>query len=53
MVEVGGGAPKPPDPEDASKDIRLGDIVVSNTKGNHEKIDSPLLSCSLHQTLVI
>ncbi|EHK44804.1 hypothetical protein TRIATDRAFT_178036, partial [Trichoderma atroviride IMI 206040] len=35
LVGVGGGAPRPPNSEDASKDIRLGDVVVSNPKGNH------------------
>jgi nucleoside phosphorylase len=35
MVGVGGGAPKPPDPIDPLKDIRLGDVVVSDSKGNH------------------
>jgi len=37
MVGVGGGAPKPPDPEDPLRDIRLGDVVVSAPKGNHGK----------------
>ncbi|KAF3934240.1 Ankyrin-1 [Dactylellina cionopaga] len=35
MVGVGGGAPKPPDPDDTRMDIRLGDVVVSSPKGNH------------------
>ncbi|KAL2673544.1 hypothetical protein Neosp_011986 [[Neocosmospora] mangrovei] len=29
LVGVAGGAPGPPDPKDARKDIRLGDVVVS------------------------
>jgi hypothetical protein len=37
MVGVGGGAPKPSDPKDPIKDIRLGDVVVSGPKGNHGK----------------
>jgi nucleoside phosphorylase len=37
MVGVGGGAPKPPDLEDPLKDIRLGDVIVSDPKGNHGK----------------
>jgi hypothetical protein len=37
MVGIGGGAPKPPDPKDPLKDIRLGDVVVSDPKGNHGK----------------
>ncbi|KAM0259131.1 hypothetical protein ACHAQJ_003502 [Trichoderma viride] len=35
LVGVGGGAPRLPNSEDASKDIRLGDVVVSDPKGNH------------------
>ena len=35
MVGVGGGAPKPPHPNDPLMDIRLGDVVVSNPKGKH------------------
>ncbi|KAK4082847.1 uncharacterized protein Triagg1_1737 [Trichoderma aggressivum f. europaeum] len=35
LVGIGGGVPRPPDLEDASKDIRLGDVVVGNPKGNH------------------
>jgi nucleoside phosphorylase len=35
MVGVGGGVPKPPDPSDPLKDIRLGDVVVSDPKGSH------------------
>ena len=35
MVGVGGGAPKPPHPDDPLKDIRLGDVVVSEPKGKH------------------
>ena len=37
LVGVGGGAPKPPNSEDATKDIRLGDVVVGDPKGNHGK----------------
>jgi nucleoside phosphorylase len=37
LVGVGGGAPRSPNPEDASRDIRLGDVVVSNPKGSHGK----------------
>jgi len=37
MVGVGGGALKPPHPKDPLKDIRLGDVVVSDPKGNHGK----------------
>lgn len=37
LVGVGGGAPKPPSSKDADKDIRLGDVVVSEPKGNHGK----------------
>jgi nucleoside phosphorylase len=37
MVGVGGGAPKSPDPIDPLKDIRLGDVVVSDPKGIHGK----------------
>ena len=43
LVGVGGGAPRPPSSEDASRDIRLGDVVVSDPKGNHGK---PLLALS-------
>ena len=35
MVGVGGGAPRPPHPEDTLQDIRLGDVVVSDPKGKH------------------
>ncbi|OJJ40823.1 hypothetical protein ASPWEDRAFT_235243 [Aspergillus wentii DTO 134E9] len=35
MVGVGGGAPKEPDLEDTRKDIRLGDVVVSEPRGSH------------------
>jgi nucleoside phosphorylase len=42
MVGVGGGAPKPPHPEDPMKDIRLGDVVVSDPKGKHGKPSSQL-----------
>jgi nucleoside phosphorylase len=37
MVGVGGGAPRPPHPKDPLRDIRLGDVVVSDPKGNHGK----------------
>ncbi|KAK6503063.1 hypothetical protein TWF481_008098 [Arthrobotrys musiformis] len=37
LVGVGGGAPKSPNLDDPSKDIRLGDVVVSDPKGNHGK----------------
>ncbi|RYO83493.1 hypothetical protein DL762_006084 [Monosporascus cannonballus] len=35
LVGVGGGAPRPPNSKDATKDIRLGDIIVSDPKGKH------------------
>jgi nucleoside phosphorylase len=35
MVGVGGGAPRSPHSKDSRKDIRLGDIVVSEPNGNH------------------
>ncbi|KAH6877111.1 ankyrin repeat-containing domain protein, partial [Thelonectria olida] len=35
MVGVGGGAPKPPDPNDSLNDICLGDVVVGSAKGSH------------------
>ncbi|KAL2813752.1 nucleoside phosphorylase domain-containing protein [Aspergillus cavernicola] len=35
LVGVGGGAPMPPDPSNSLCDIRLGDVVVCNPKGNH------------------
>lgn len=35
MVGVGGGAPKSPHPKDSRKDIRLGDVVVGEPRGNH------------------
>ncbi|KAL3470111.1 hypothetical protein BJX99DRAFT_267683 [Aspergillus californicus] len=35
MVGVGGAVPSSPHPHDSTKDIRLGDIVVSEPKGNH------------------
>ncbi|KFG86036.1 hypothetical protein MANI_029080 [Metarhizium anisopliae] len=34
MVGVGGGAPATPS-DDPNKDIRLGDVVVSHSEGNH------------------
>jgi hypothetical protein len=37
MVGVGGGAPRSPHPKDPLKDIRLGEVVVSDPKGNHGK----------------
>ena len=37
MVGIGGGAPKQPNLKDPLKDIRLGDVVVSDPKGNHGK----------------
>lgn len=37
MVGVGGGVPKPPDRKDPRRDIRLGDVVVSDPKGSHGK----------------
>lgn len=36
MVGVGGGAPATPS-DDPNKDIRLGDVVVSHSEGNHGK----------------
>ncbi|KAL6814598.1 ankyrin repeat protein [Trichoderma camerunense] len=35
LVGVGGGAPNRPDPGDPFNDLRLGDVVVGVTKGNH------------------
>ncbi|KAJ4228802.1 hypothetical protein NW757_014090 [Fusarium falciforme] len=35
LVGVAGGAPKPPDREDALRDIRLGDVVVSCPVDGH------------------
>ncbi|KAK6360492.1 hypothetical protein TWF730_006632 [Orbilia blumenaviensis] len=35
LVGVGGGAPGPPNLDDPSQDIRLGDIVISEPKGDH------------------
>ncbi|KAK6512585.1 hypothetical protein TWF481_001469 [Arthrobotrys musiformis] len=35
LVGVGGAAPGPPNLDDPSQDIRLGDIVVGEPKGNH------------------
>lgn len=37
MVGIGGGAPSLPDLTDALNDIRLGDVVISEPKGNHGK----------------
>lgn len=38
MVGVGGAVPGKPDPGKPMKDIRLGDIVVSEPKGSHGKL---------------
>lgn len=46
IVGVGGGAPKPPHPEDPLKDIRLGDAVVSDPKGKHGMHLAPILGLS-------
>lgn len=35
MVGIGGGAPKSPDPADPANDIRLGDVVVGESKGRY------------------
>ncbi|KAJ6014429.1 hypothetical protein N7540_009020 [Penicillium herquei] len=35
MVGIGGAAPAPPSLDDPLNDIRLGDVVVSEPKGNH------------------
>ncbi|GAA88459.1 ankyrin repeat protein [Aspergillus luchuensis IFO 4308] len=35
MVGIGGAAPSAPDPKDPLNDIRLGDVVVSEPKGNY------------------
>jgi nucleoside phosphorylase len=35
MVGVGGAVPSAPHPKSPSEDIRLGDVVVSEPKGNH------------------
>lgn len=43
MVGVGGGAPNP-HPQDPKKDIRLGDVVVSEPKGSHGKLRGRLLA---------
>lgn len=37
MVGIGGGAPSAPDTANPLNDIRLGDVVVSEPKGNHGK----------------
>jgi nucleoside phosphorylase len=37
MVGVGGAVPGSPHPDNSTKDIRLGDVVVSEPKGNHGK----------------
>ena len=37
MVGVGGAVPNSPHPGNPTKDIRLGDVVVSEPKGNHGK----------------
>lgn len=38
MVGIGGAAPSAPDPKDPLNDIRLGDVVVSEPKGNYSKL---------------
>ncbi|KAJ5936943.1 hypothetical protein N7466_003393 [Penicillium verhagenii] len=38
MVGVGGGAPKSPHSKDPKKDIRLGDVVVSEPHGDHSGV---------------
>jgi nucleoside phosphorylase len=43
MVGVGGGAPGHPN-EDPTKDIRLGDVVVSRSGDNHGRREFDLLS---------
>ena len=45
MVGVGGGAPRSPHATDPKKDLRLGDVVVGEPRGNHGmRFDSdPLL----------
>jgi hypothetical protein len=35
IVGVGGGAPKSPHTRDPKKDLRLGDVVVGEPRGNH------------------
>lgn len=35
LVGIGGGAPKAPSKDHPSKDIRLGDVVVSTPKDGH------------------
>ncbi|KAF3915692.1 hypothetical protein AA313_de0208284 [Arthrobotrys entomopaga] len=35
LVGVGGGAPAPPNLDDPSQDIRLGDVVVGKSEGDH------------------
>jgi hypothetical protein len=42
MVGLGGGAPKPPHHEDPRKDIRLGDVVISEPKDSHGTYPSGL-----------
>jgi hypothetical protein len=37
IVNIGGGAPKRPNPKNPLKDIRLRDVVVSIPKGSHGK----------------
>lgn len=43
LVGVGGGAPKPPHPDDPLRDILLGDVVVSDPKGKHGTYLSQIL----------
>lgn len=38
MVGIGGGAPKPTASDDPRKDLRLGDVVVSNPEGEYGKV---------------
>lgn len=44
MVGIGGAAPSVPDPKNPLNDIRLGDVVVSEPKGNHGKAPYIVLS---------
>lgn len=41
MVGIGGAAPDSPHPRSPLKDLRLGDVVVSEPKGNHGMVLSP------------
>ncbi|KAF3934069.1 hypothetical protein ABW19_dt0205055 [Dactylella cylindrospora] len=38
LVGIGGGAPKPADPMNAARDIRLGDVIVGQPKGIHSGV---------------